>query len=176
MILRAGVTVAVGLACALSACSKRDGAGSASEAPKGEDPRSDEDRGMATVYGQVVWAVTEYPEGWDGDRVGDLVLGVFAQDPSKGIFSFPVAAVLERDVDLRAGALPFRLSGIPPREEPYYLTAFLDDDQNAGPVPFPDRFDAVSVVEIAGEVKTPTVAIVRPGEQEQLIRVNAIIP
>ena len=128
---------------------------------------------LATVSGSVTWDATE-PPGWDGDGVGDLIIAVFATDPTGGIPGLPVAFARFDDVDVQQTPVAYEVTGIPPRPEPYFLSAFLDDDENGGPVPAPDQFDAVALT--PGTANTPEIVLDSPGVFPFDLVLNFILP
>ena len=101
------------------------------------------------IAGNVSRSASAVPEA---DGVGPLYVAVFDQDPvTNRATATVVARVLVEGADLSSATatIPYAVEGIPPRAEAYYVTAFFDDDMNAGSDPAtagPDRGDLVSLM------------------------------
>ncbi|MBX3274212.1 MAG: hypothetical protein KF729_28355 [Sandaracinaceae bacterium] len=115
------------------------------------EPPPPTDGGPTTGGGTVMGNVTRTAMPAAGGR-GHLYIAVFTSDPvTDRMGAMQVANVRVEDVDMSgAGAsIPYVLRGVPPRAEPYFVTAFLDDNGNvdisdpsrAGP----DRGDLVAL-------------------------------
>jgi hypothetical protein len=66
------------------------------------------------------------------------VITVLGQNPKSGPPGKPFADSLIADADFSANgsSVTYSMTGIPPRPEPYFITAWLDDDNsgtNSGP-------------------------------------------
>lgn len=101
--------------------------------------------------GTLVGVVTRTAEPAAGGR-GHLYVAVFTSDPvTDRMGAMNVARGIVEDVDMSAAgaSVAYTVVGIPPRPEPYFVTAFLDDNgtvsatdpSNAGP----DRGDLVAL-------------------------------
>lgn len=101
--------------------------------------------------GALTGHVTRTAEPAAGGR-GHLYIAVFTSDPvTDRAGAMNVAQLRVEDVDMTGAdaSVPYTLAGIPPRAEPYYVTAFLDDNgtvdatdpSRAGP----DRGDLVAL-------------------------------
>ena len=85
--------------------------------------------------------------------VGDLYIALFTSDPViSGGSAMPVANARIEGADMRAPdvRIPYEVNGIPPRAEPYFVVAFLDDNGTVDPTDpagaGPDRGDLVSLM------------------------------
>jgi hypothetical protein len=83
---------------------------------------------------------------------GNLYIAVFTEDPvTMGAGATPVANLRLDAVDMSAdgASIPYTMPGIPPRAEPYFVTAFLDDNGTASTsdpsMAGPDRGDLVTI-------------------------------
>jgi hypothetical protein len=101
--------------------------------------------------GSITGHVTRSAMPAAGGR-GHLYVAVFTTDPvldRMGARNVANARVEDVDMSGSGVSVPYTVSGIPPRAEPYYVTAFLDDNHtvdatdpaNAGP----DRGDLVAL-------------------------------
>ncbi len=101
--------------------------------------------------GTLAGVVTRSAEPAAGGR-GHLYIAVFTSDPvTDRTGAMNVARGIVEDVDMSAAgaSIAYTVVGIPPRPEPYFVTAFLDDNgtvsatdpSNAGP----DRGDLVAL-------------------------------
>jgi len=82
---------------------------------------------------------------------GDLYVAVFASDPVTDRMARNIANARIDDVDMSATpvSVPYTVVGIPTRAEPYFITAFLDDNNTVDPTDpsraGPDRGDLVAL-------------------------------
>lgn len=90
----------------------------------------------------------------DGDGIGDLYIAVLDGNPLAGFGgggatpnAVGVQLIENADLSLTATQIEYRIEGIPPRSEAYYISAFLDDDDNAEPGAGaqPDRGDLLNL-------------------------------
>jgi hypothetical protein len=120
-----------------------------------ETPETDTATGpdVDDTTGTLFGSVTRTAEPAAGG-VGPLFIAVLDGEPvSLGGGPRPnvVAVTLIPDADMRArdASIPYRVTGIPPRAQPYYVSAFLDDNRNADTTSEsnagPDRGDLVSL-------------------------------
>lgn len=91
-----------------------------------------------------------------GDAKGNIYIGLFDQSPIMG-FGMPnpnamvVARVIVPNADLSAqgATINYTLEGVPPRNEPYYIVAFLDDNNSVNAADpstaAPDKGDLVAL-------------------------------
>lgn len=105
----------------------------------------------ASGAGTLTGSVTRTAAPAAGGR-GDLYIAVFTADPvTDRASAMNVAQLRLEDVDMSAdgAAVPYTLAGVPPRAEPYFVTAFLDDNHTvmaADPASAgPDRGDLVAL-------------------------------
>lgn len=115
---------------------------------------------LATLTGVVTRSAMPAAGG-----VGHLYIAVFTADPvTAAMDAMMVANVRIDDVDMSApnASVSYTLPGIPPRAEPYFITAFLDDNDTVveGPpeTAGPDRGDLVAIDGFASPKVTVTVA------------------
>lgn len=101
--------------------------------------------------GSITGVVTRSAMPAAGGR-GHLYVAVFTSDPvTDRDGAMNVANTRIDDVDMSAAAarVPYTVLGIPPRSEPYYVTAFLDDngtvDASDPASAGPDRGDLVAL-------------------------------
>ncbi len=87
--------------------------------------------GDATLEGTITRSIDP-----GGDGVGTLFVQLYPDDP-QGAGIPPVAewSAVAVDVTDPGFARDYEVSGVPPREDPYFLFAFLDDDSNGHPSP-----------------------------------------
>ena len=98
-------------------------------------------QGSATLAG-VVTRSTKPEAG--ADAKGDLYIAVFTDNPAKNMAAQMVGNQVITGADMSAmnAKIPYAISGITPRPEPYHITVFLDDDLNVDPAdPSPDKGD-----------------------------------
>lgn len=141
----------------------------------GEDPSTGDpgDPGEAEL-GAIAGSITRTAEP-TGGGVGTVYVAVFAENPITNM----QAATLGQDVlegsDLTdpTNALTYIIDGLPARDEPYHVVAFLDDDGNASmDAPGPDMGDLVTL----DGTGTPTV-VVTPGAPVPMnLVLNAVMP
>ena len=104
---------------------------------------------MAGEFATMSGVVTRSVEPKNGG-VGDLYVAVFDGNPMTGQGELVATAIIE-DADMNPAdvSIPYQVTMIPVRAEPYYYTAFLDDNDtvdqsdpdNAGP----DKDDLIHV-------------------------------
>ena len=110
--------------------------------------------------------------------VGDLYIAVFDRDPVLNRDSAVVIGrVIVEDADMAASdaSIPYAVDGIPPRAEPYFVSAFLDDNMNAGTDPGtagPDRGDLVSLMGLG----SPSVTVSSPSTVAFDVVLNTNLP
>ena len=91
----------------------------------------------------------------DGDGIGDLYIAVLDGNPLAGFGggggpapnAVGVQLIENADLSSTSTQIEYRIEGIPPRAEAYYVSAFLDDDGNAEPGAGaePDRGDLLNL-------------------------------
>ena len=112
---------------------------------------------LATLSGSVVRSVQPMAGG-----IGHVYIALFTQDPVTSMDPpAPVLTLLIENADMSAAnaAIPYQLAGVGVRSEPYYVSAFLDDNMNATPdAAGPDRGDLVSLNGLASPSVTVDVA------------------
>ena len=101
--------------------------------------------------GSITGRITRSAMPMAGGR-GNLYIAVFTSDPvTDRMGARNVANARIENVDMRARdvSVPYTVSGIPPRAEAYYVTAFLDDnntvDTSDPATAGPDRGDLVAL-------------------------------
>ncbi len=109
---------------------------------------------MAPTGGVLVGNVGRSAEPRNGG-VGPLFIALFEKNPitASTTGQDPVLVAFQRieNVDFTSSntMIPYRLEGIPPRAEPYFITAFLDDnmtaDTSSPESAGPDRNDLISL-------------------------------
>ena len=125
---------------------------------------------LARVVGQVVRTA---PASDNSSSIGTLYVSLFKSDPIRGgdDSSTPVAVMTIEDVDLSTPGemLSFELTEVPVRQEPYFLTAVYDANQNLDQTtpPGPDDGD---IVALEG-VQSPSILVDR-ASVEALIELN----
>lgn len=105
--------------------------------------------GMAVLTGAVSRTAEPMADG-----VGGLYIAVFDRDPvSDPDNAMAVGMVVVEDVDMTdpSTTVDYTVMGIPPRTDPYFVTAFLDDNDNAtmSADAGPDRGDLVAIEGVA---------------------------
>lgn len=123
-----------------------------------QDMAPDEDMaplGGATLKG-VISRSAPPDTATGGDAKGNIYIGLFDQSPIMG-FGMPnpnamvVARVIVPNADLSAqgATINYTLEGVPPRNEPYYIVAFLDDNNSVNAADpstaAPDKGDLVAL-------------------------------
>ncbi len=131
------LAIAAATACSSSDSGDDDGLPSADAAPVGD--------GLATISGTIGRSVEPMAGG-----VGPVYIALFTEDPVTSMVDppTPVQTVVIDDADLSAAdaAIPYALDDVPVSEEPYYVSAFLDDNRNAtADAAGPDMGDLVSL-------------------------------
>lgn len=143
--------------------------------PPPSDPPSEPDSGVAASSASLVGVVTRTAEPRAGG-VGHLYVAVFDRDPVLDRDSARVvgnARVDDADMREPGAAVPYRVDGLPPRSEPYFVIAFLDDNANVDPsAPGPDRGDLVSL----NGLSAPSVTAAGPGDVALDIVLNTNLP
>lgn len=131
--------------------------------------------GTASLVGVVTRSGTGAFEDPPPDGRGDLYLFVYENDPSRtSPAPVLVTSVVVRDVDLSTPerSVPYAMYGIPPRAEPYWIAAFLDDDGNASPSdPRPDVDDTA----VMSGTSVPTTTIDTEGEHVFDVDLNFVL-
>jgi hypothetical protein len=115
-------------------------------------------QGSATLAG-VVTRSTKPEAG--ADAKGDLYIAVFTDNPAKNMAAQVVGtqAIMGADMSAANAKIPYSISGIAPRPEPYHITVFLDDDLNVDPNdPSPDKGDLMDFELLTQTFPTATVA------------------
>ena len=129
---------------------------------------------MARLHG-VVTRSAEPMSGADGD----IYLAVFDRDPVLDADNAQVVGngfIPDADLSADGASVPYEILDIAPRDEDYFLVAFLDDNDsvdasdpaNAGP----DMGDLLSLRGLA----SPTVTVDGPGDHEHDIDLNSVLP
>lgn len=133
---------------------------------------------MDAQRGSLTGRITRSTEPKSGGK-GGLFVAVFERNPitnrdNPGL----VARTLIPDADMSAAnaSYTYTITDIPPRAEPYYITAFLDDNNtvnmNDPTKAGPDRGDLVSL----DGLNFPTVTVSQPGQQTFDIVLNIALP
>ena len=143
--------------------------------PRPSDPPSEPDSGAAASSASLVGVVTRTAEPRAGG-VGHLYVAVFDRDPVLDRDSARVvgnARVDDADMRDPGAAIPYRVDELPPRSEPYFVIAFLDDNANVDPsAPGPDRGDLVSL----NGLSAPSVTAAGPEDVALDIVLNTTLP
>lgn len=131
--------------------------------------------GGPQMTGTLVGNVTRSAEPAAGG-VGHIYIGVFTADPvTDRDNAVPVVNVRVEDADMSSpnASIPYRLEGVPPRADPYFVTAFLDDNNNTMlPDAAPDRGDLVAIERL----RAPQVTVATPTEVMFDIDLNINLP
>jgi hypothetical protein len=137
------------------------------------DASSSDDTGPAEL-GAIAGSITRTAEP-TGGGVGTVYVAVFSDNPITSMDAATLGqAVLEAsDLTDPTTALTYLIEGLPARDEPYHVVAFLDDDANASmDAPGPDMGDLVTL----DGTGTPTV-VVTPGDAVPMnLVLNAVMP
>lgn len=128
-------------------------AGDETDAGTPADAGMSPDAGMnngttATLAGDVIRTGGGGFGGGTGDGKGNLYIGVFTANPINGQNPMLVGQQLIQNVDLSTNTkkVAYQITGIPPRAEPYHVSAFLDDNNNVSAQnPAPDVGDSVAM-------------------------------
>ena len=84
--------------------------------------------GNAGLEGNITRAVSPV-SGEDG--IGDLYITIFKGDPSAGPPTIVVALTIEGvDLSDETASIPFQATGLAASTDPYFVEAFLDDDNS----------------------------------------------
>lgn len=113
-----------------------------------------------------------------GDAIGDVFIALFDNEPILDRDQMPVAFLIVEGVDLSDGitTAPYRLEGITPRAEPYWISAFLDDNGNASVDDAgPDRGDLVMLERFVPPASRQ-VTLAEPGDVTYVIDLNNVLP
>jgi hypothetical protein len=101
--------------------------------------------------GSITGHVTRSAMPAAGGR-GHLYVAVFTSDPvvdRMGARNVANARIDDVDMSAAGARVPYTVTGIPPRPEPYFVTAFLDDNRTVDPSSpesaGPDRGDLVAL-------------------------------
>ncbi len=101
--------------------------------------------------GSITGDVTRSAMPAAGGR-GDLYIAVFTSDPvtdRDGAMNVANARIDDVDMSAASARVPYTVLGIPTRSEPYYVTAFLDDNHTVDATDpsraGPDRGDLVAL-------------------------------
>jgi hypothetical protein len=107
---------------------------------------------------------------------GDVYVAVFDHDPVTDRASAKVVGqTIVHDADMTAdtAAVPYAVEAIPPRSEPYFVIAFLDDNHSAkAAAPGPDKGDLVSLDGLA----SPKVTLATPTAVSLDLPLNTVLP
>lgn len=128
---------------------------------------------LATLSGQVWRSVAPSAGG-----IGNLYIALFEVDPVTAQNPpAPIAQALIENADLsgQGARVPYQITGITPRPQPYFIVAFLDDNHNASMDPAtagPDMGDLVSLDGLA----SPSVTVDEPGTVSEDIELNLAMP
>lgn len=130
--------------------------------------------GTASLTGSVTRSATPTAGG-----DGDVYIAVFDRDPVLDMAgAVAVGSGLVEDADLSAegASVPYAIDAIPVRAEPYYLIAFMDDNDNVDPSDMenagPDSGDLLSLRGLA----SVSVTLETPGAHELDIDLNSVLP
>lgn len=138
----------------------------------GDDP-STGDPGEAEL-GAIAGSITRTAEPTDGG-LGTVYVAVFAENPITNMQAPTLGQDVLEGSDLTdpTAVLTYVIDGLPARDEPYHVVAFLDDDANASmDAPGPDMGDLVTL----DGTGTPTV-VVTPGDPVPMnLVLNAVMP
>jgi hypothetical protein len=147
-------------------------------ADTGQADASDQDAtqtGGGILYGVVTRQASTQPEE---DGVGHLYIAVFVDDPISNRNNNELVGfqrIEDADVSADTAEIPYRIEGIEPRDDPYYIAAFLDDDATADTSDpssaGPDTGDLVAI-EQAFPPASPTVTVDQATEVEFDILLN----
>ncbi|MAQ14153.1 MAG: hypothetical protein CMN30_05065 [Sandaracinus sp.] len=136
--------------------------GIAQDAGTIETPDSGAVGATGSLAGTVSRTASATPEA---DGVGPVYIAVFDRDPVTNRDTAVLvgqAIVASADLSDASASVPYTLEGIPPRAEPYFVSAFFDADMNAGTDPAtagPDRGDLVSLMGLGSpQVTVPDAA------------------
>lgn len=156
-------------ACLLSGACGDDGA--ATDAPPGDMASPS---GAASLAGSVTRSAMP-TAGADGD----VYIAVFDRDPVLDMANaVAVGSGFIEDADLSAdGAMvPYAVDDIPVRAEPYFLIAFMDDNDNVDASDMasagPDSGDLLSLRGLA----SVSVTLDSPGAHDLDIDLNSVLP
>jgi hypothetical protein len=133
-----------------------------------------EDAPPATT-GTVRGAVTRSAMPAAGGR-GSLYIAVFTTDPvidRMGAMNVANARIEGVDMSAPGVSVPYEVTGIPPRPAPYFIVAFLDDNNTVGSDPSmagPDRGDLVALESFASP--RVTVADTTPVSRDLVLNFN----
>ncbi|UJR81559.1 hypothetical protein [Sandaracinus amylolyticus] len=176
----------------LAACSSDEGtegtdAGSITSGTDSGAPRPAADSGAPLVEdagtppegeGSLMGVVTRSAMPMAGGR-GHLYIAIFDRDPVLDRDGATVVAnglVMDADMSASGARIVYSVLGIPPRAEPYYVVAFLDDNGNADTSDprraGPDRGDLVSLMGLSSPQVTVSSATVVARD----IDLNASLP
>lgn len=110
---------------------------------------------------------------------GDVYIAVFDRDPVLDMDSaVAVGSAFLEDADLSAdgAAVPYTVMDLPVRAEPYFLIAFMDDNDNVDASDMasagPDSGDLLSLRGLA----SLSVTLDAPGSHELDIDLNSVLP
>jgi len=173
------------LATAVAACGANadDGDDEVGDAPGSPDAGPDAapieaDAGGDPTMGALVGHVTRTVEPMNGGQ-GDLLIAVFTKDPiSDQANAMVVAQARLADVDMTSptASIAYEVVDIPPRAEPYFVIAFLDDNHTTSSTDpttaRPDKGDLVSLNGIA----VPKVTVAAPGGVAHDIALTIAMP
>ena len=111
------------------------------------------------------------------DGIGDLFVAVFDRDPVTEMAEAQVVAAARlEDVDMSSAdaRIAYEVTGIPPRAEPYFVIAFLDDNDNVTDptMAAPDRGDLVTIEGFGA----PSVTVSEPVRVDRDLVLNLNVP
>ena len=108
-----------------------------------------------------------------GDGVGELVVMVFEDDPMQNTSTPPVAWVsMDADFSEDDSEVAYRVDQVPPRDEPYSIIVFLDDDLS-GSASGPSSGDLVAMEAM---MSFPQVTISESKDYEASFELNFGLP
>lgn len=130
--------------------------------------------GCATLAGKVMRVALTKPQ--NGGK-GSVYVAVFDKDPvidRAGAKLVGQTKIENCDMTADTASVPYTIAALPPRADPYFVVAFLDDNENAGgATPGPDKGDLVSLDGLAA----PKVSLPTGGATVTLdISLNAVLP
>jgi phage-related tail fiber protein len=131
----------------------------------------------ATIVGALL-RTTEPARGNDG--AGDVFIALFDSDPISNRTQSPQGAVIIAAVDLSfdGASVAYQFPNVVPRPEPYFISAFMDDNGNASTSPEsagPDRGDLVMLQSFLPPA-SKQITVTEPGEFVFDIELDQILP
>ena len=110
---------------------------------------------------------------------GDVYIALFDRDPvldAEGAVAVGSGFLEDADLSADGAAVPYAIEDIPVRPEPYFVIAFMDDNDNVDPEDMenagPDSGDLLSLRGLA----SVSVTLDAPGEHALDIDLNSVLP